>query len=296
MTGLSESHPLRRPLSRRRRLAGAISATLVWVAVAVAVIPLLLVMFTVVKKGGSLITPRFLTDDLPIQARSAEGGVGPAVTGTLLITGFASLIAIPVGILAAVYLTEYKARGVLAITVRFIADVMTGIPSIFVGIFVFTAVVLVTHTFSSWAGGLALGILMLPVIVRTTEEAIWLVPGTMREAALALGVRRWRTVVSVVLPTALPGITTGGLDPGNPNPSVMVTEEPATITRSRASSARAKLDRRVTPAAAITAMVASVSAVRRALSQRRGSRSALSRPSAAPAAKRPWTTRRNFSG
>lgn len=96
-------------------------------------------------------------------------------------------------------------------TVRFIADVMTGIPSIFVGIFVFTAVVLVTHTFSSWVGGVALGILMLPVIVRTTEEAINLVPGALRDAALALGVRRWRTIVSVVLPTALPTITTGVL-------------------------------------------------------------------------------------
>jgi phosphate transport system permease protein len=95
--------------------------------------------------------------------------------------------------------------------VRFLADVMTGIPSIFVGIFVFTAVVLTTHSFSSWAGGLSLGILMLPIIVRTAEEALRLVPDTLREASLALGIRRWRTIASVVLPTALPGITTGAL-------------------------------------------------------------------------------------
>src|SRR5260370_2641391 len=106
---------------------------------------------------------------------------------------------------------EYDPRGPLATVVRFFADVMTGIPSIFVGIFVFTAVVLATHSFSSWAGGVALGILMLPLIVRTSEEALRLVPGSLREASLALGVRRWRTISSVTLPTALPGITTGAL-------------------------------------------------------------------------------------
>ncbi len=109
------------------------------------------------------------------------------------------------------YLSEYRARGLLAALVRFFADVMTGIPSIFVGIFVFTVVVLETHSFSTWAGGLALGILMLPVIGRTSEEAMQLVPKALREAALALGIPRWRTILSVILPTALPGITTGAL-------------------------------------------------------------------------------------
>jgi phosphate transport system permease protein len=122
-----------------------------------------------------------------------------------------TVVSVPIGVLAAIYLSEYQSRGPLATIVRFFADVMTGIPSIFVGIFVFTVVVLETHSFSSWAGGLALGILMLPVIVRTSEEALRLVPETLREATLALGVRRWRTIISVVLPTALPGITTGVL-------------------------------------------------------------------------------------
>jgi phosphate transport system permease protein len=122
-----------------------------------------------------------------------------------------TVIAVPIGVLAAVYLSEYQARGPLATTVRFFADVMTGIPSIFVGIFVFTVVVLATGSFSAWAGGFALGILMLPLIVRTSEEALRLVPGDLREAALALGVRKWRTIVSVALPTALPGIMTGVL-------------------------------------------------------------------------------------
>ncbi|PYO44559.1 MAG: phosphate ABC transporter permease PtsA [Gemmatimonadetes bacterium] len=211
MTGLSESHPLQRPLSRRRRLAGAISATLVWVAVAVAVIPLLLVMFTVVKKGGSLITPRFLTDDLPIQARSAEGGVGPAVTGTLLITGVASLIAIPIGILAAIYLTEYGGTNRLARVIRFLSDVMAGVPSIVMGLFIFTVWVVRYQQRSGLAGSLALACLMLPIVIRSSEAMIRLVPNELREASYALGSRKARTVLTVVLPAALPGVVSGCL-------------------------------------------------------------------------------------
>ena len=211
MTGLSESHPLQRPLSRRRRLVGAISATLVWVAVAVAVIPLLLVMFTVVKKGGSLITPRFLTDDLPIQARSAEGGVGPAVTGTLLITGVASLIAIPIGILAAIYLTEYGGTNRLARVIRFLSDVMAGVPSIVMGLFIFTVWVVRYQQRSGLAGSLALACLMLPIVIRSSEAMIRLVPNELREASYALGSRKARTVLTVVLPAALPGVVSGCL-------------------------------------------------------------------------------------
>lgn len=211
MTALSESHPLQRPLSRRRRLAGAISATLVWVAVAVAVIPLLLVMFTVVKKGGSLITPRFLTDDLPIQARSAEGGVGPAVTGTLLITGVASLIAIPIGILAAIYLTEYGGTNRLARVIRFLSDVMAGVPSIVMGLFIFTVWVVRYQQRSGLAGSLALACLMLPIVIRSSEAMIRLVPNELREASYALGSRKARTVLTVVLPAALPGVVSGCL-------------------------------------------------------------------------------------
>jgi phosphate transport system permease protein len=194
---------------RKRR--SSIMIGLMIAAVLVAVVPLVLILAEVIVKGIGQLSAGFFTQQEPYTATQAGGGFAAGIQGTMKMVALATLMAVPIGVLAAVYLTEYKARGVLAITVRFIADVMTGIPSIFVGIFVFTAVVLVTHTFSSWAGGLALGILMLPVIVRTTEEAIWLVPGALREAALALGVRRWRTVVSVVLPTALPGITTGVL-------------------------------------------------------------------------------------
>jgi phosphate transport system permease protein len=211
MTALWESHPLQRPLSRRRRVASALSATLVWAAVAVAVIPLLLVMFTVVKKGGSLITPRFLTDDLPIQARSAQGGVGPAVTGTLLITGVASLIAIPVGILAAIYLTEYGGTSRLARVIRFLSDVMAGVPSIVMGLFIFTVWVVRYQQRSGLAGSLALACLMLPIVIRSSEAMLRLVPNELREASYALGCRKARTVLTVVLPAALPGVVSGCL-------------------------------------------------------------------------------------
>jgi phosphate transport system permease protein len=194
---------------RKRR--SAIMTGLMVAAVLVAILPLAFILAEVVAKGIGQLSAGFFTQPEPFAVTAPGGGFGAGIRGTIKMVALGTVIAVPIGVLAAVYLTEYNARGVLATTVRFIADVMTGIPSIFVGIFVFTAVVLVTHTFSSWAGGVALGILMLPVVVRTTEEAIWLVPGALREAALALGVRRWRTIVSVVLPTALPGITTGVL-------------------------------------------------------------------------------------
>jgi phosphate transport system permease protein len=179
--------------------------------VVVAVVPLCLILADVIAKGIGQLSPGFLTQPAPFAATAAGGGYGAGVRGTLKMVVLGTLVATPVGVLAAVYLSEYQPKGPLATAVRFFADVMTGIPSIFVGIFVFTVVVLATHSFSSWAGGLALGILMLPVIVRTAEEALQLVPDTIREASLALGVRRWRTICSIVLPAALPGITTGVL-------------------------------------------------------------------------------------
>jgi len=180
-------------------------------AVALAVIPLVLILADVIIKGISHLSWSFLTQPAPFVATASGGGYGAGVRGTIKMVALGTVVSAPIGVLAAVYLSEYQPRGPLATIVRFISEVMTGIPSIFVGIFVFTVVVLETHTFSSWAGGLALGILMLPVIVRTSEEALRLVPRELREASLALGVRRWRTIVSVILPTALAGITTGVL-------------------------------------------------------------------------------------
>jgi phosphate transport system permease protein len=197
-------------LARRRRfdrfMVGAMIA-----AVVVAIVPLGFILAEVVAKGIGQLSVSFLTQPEPFAVTSGGGGFGAGVRGTIKMVALGTLIAVPIGVMAAVYLSEYDPRGSLATAVRFFADVMTGIPSIFVGIFVFTAIVLTTHSFSSWAGGLALGILVLPVVVRTSEEALRLVPRELREASLALGVRRWRTIVSVILPTALPGITTGAL-------------------------------------------------------------------------------------
>jgi phosphate transport system permease protein len=197
-------------LAARRRRDRIMVGAMIF-AVLAAIIPLLFILVDVIVKGAGQLAPSFLTQPEPFAVTAPGGGFGAGVRGTIKMVAVGTVVAVPIGVLAAVYVTEYDPRGPLATMVRFFADVMTGIPSIFVGIFVFTAVVLATHSFSSWAGGLALGILMLPIIVRTSEEALLLVPATLREASLALGVRRWRTIISVILPTALPGITTGAL-------------------------------------------------------------------------------------
>ena len=194
---------------RHRRNRLMIAAMIL--AVALAVVPLALILAEVTAKGISHLTFSFLSQPEPFAVAAPGGGFGAGVRGTLKMVALGTVVSVPIGVLAAVYLSEYQPHGAFATVVRFFADVMTGIPSIFVGIFVFTVVVLSTHSFSTWAGGLSLGILMLPVIVRTSEEALLLVPSTLREASLALGVRRWRTIFSVVLPAALPGITTGAL-------------------------------------------------------------------------------------
>lgn len=199
-----------RSLAARRRRDRAMVGAMV-VAVLAAIVPLGLILADVVVKGASHLSAGFLTQPAPYVATTAGGGYGAGIRGTIKMVALGTALAVPVGVLAAVYLSEYQPRGPLATVVRFSADVMTGIPSIFVGIFVFTVVVAATHSFSTWAGGVALGVLMLPVIVRTAEEALRLVPGALREASLALGVRRWRTIISVMLPAALPGIATGAL-------------------------------------------------------------------------------------
>jgi phosphate transport system permease protein len=197
-------------LASRRRRDRIMLGTMIF-AVVVAIVPLGFILADIIAKGIGQLSVSFLTQPEPFVATATGGGFGAGVRGTVKMVALGTVVAVPIGVLAAVYLTEYDPRGPLATVVRFFADVMTGIPSIFVGIFVFTAVVLVTHSFSSWAGGVALGILMLPVVVRTSEEALRLTPASLREASLALGVRRWRTIVSVILPAALPGITTGAL-------------------------------------------------------------------------------------
>lgn len=196
--------------SRGRRVKDKSFTVLTWAAFVVALIPLVSVVALVVRKGSARFDLNFLTHSMRgIGPRDTTGGAYHAIIGTLEQVGLASLIAIPVGLLAAIYVVEHG-RGPLVPAVRFVTDVMTGVPSIVAGLFVFTFWVLALgQGFSGFAAAIALAILMLPTVVRTTEVVLGLVPDTLREASLALGVSRWKTVVSVVLPTAMSGITTG---------------------------------------------------------------------------------------
>ena len=192
-----------------RRVKSAAMVGLLLVAVALAVLPLLLILGTLVAKGAGSINLDFFTR-MPVPAGETGGGVAHAIVGTLLIVGVASLVGLPVGIGAGVYSAEFPASRLTTVT-RFVADVMNGTPSIVVGVFAWTWIVANQGHFSGLAGSAALAIIMIPMVMRTTEEMIKLVPHSLREAALALGYPRWRTSLSVVVRTCLPGIVTGGL-------------------------------------------------------------------------------------
>ena len=191
----------------RLKVTDRVMRALCVVCTAIAVVPLLSVLIYVTGKGLEGLSWSFFTS-LPKPVGEPGGGMANAIVGTLELVGLASLIGVPFGVLAGVYLAEFGA-GRFARVVRFSADVMTGVPSIVVGIFVYTLIVLTMRRFSVIAGALALAIIMLPVVTRTTEELLRLVPDSLREAALALGVPRWRAILRVVLRTAAPGIATG---------------------------------------------------------------------------------------
>lgn len=197
-------------LSRRRRFSDALAKSLIWLSVAVAIVPLGLVTCYVIAKGAPVISWEFLTARIPRQAQTVGGGIGPAIVGSFVITATAALLAIPLGVLGAIYLNEYGRQSALAQAIRTMADVMTGVPSVVMGLFIYVAVVLNTEQ-NGLAGALALGCLMLPVVIRTSEEMLRLVPDELRQASLALGARKWRTVVTIVLPAAISGITSGAL-------------------------------------------------------------------------------------
>jgi len=199
---MSARDPYRRLRVTDRLVRGACVA-----ATVVALVPLVAVLVWVAAKGLRGLSWAFLTG-LPKPVGEAGGGMGNAIVGTLELVGLACLFAIPVGVLGGVYLAELG-RGRFGHAVRFAADVLTGVPSIVVGIFVYGLMVLTMRRFSALAGGAALAVIMLPVVMRTTEELVRLVPDGLREAALALGVPRWRATVKVVLRTAAPGIATG---------------------------------------------------------------------------------------
>ena len=193
--------------ARRRMIVSRIFEILCGAAVLVALIPLVLILFYVVKEGFTALNLAFFTQ-MPKPVGEAGGGMANAIAGTLILIGLASLFAVPVGCLCGIHLSEYP-RTKFSSAVRFAADVMNGVPSIVIGIFAYGIVVLPVKRFSAIAGGVALGLLMIPIVIRTTEELLLLVPSSLREGALALGATRSRAVFGVIVPAALPGILTG---------------------------------------------------------------------------------------
>jgi len=223
-------------LSRGRRIRNRLAESGMVLALLLAAVPLGAIVVVLFVKGFSLVTAvDWWTKPIPTNvasnalssqaAQDAFGNTGaastqsvvygmqPAIVGTIMITGLAALMAIPLGVAAAVYLNEYGGSGRVASVIRFFTDVMTGVPSVVMGIFIYTIWVLNFGSSgrSAFAGGLALACLMLPVVVRSTEEMLRLVPDTLRQASAALGTPKWRTTMSVVIPAALPGITSGAM-------------------------------------------------------------------------------------
>ncbi|MBN2086012.1 MAG: phosphate ABC transporter permease PstA [Anaerolineales bacterium] len=193
----------------RRRTANAVMLVLTGLTTALALIPLFWIIGYVVYQGGQYLTPAFFTE-LPTPPGTEGGGVWNAIQGTILLVILAGLFALPPGLLAAFYAAYYP-NTPLGIAVRFSTDVLAGVPSIVIGLFLYALVVVVQGHFSGLAGGIALAILMLPTIIRTTEEMLKLVPPSLREASLALGAPEWKTSLQVVLPAAGNGLITGFL-------------------------------------------------------------------------------------
>ena len=204
---------MQRHVSTRRRVVNGLATAWMVGALLVALVPLAVIIAYVLARGAGVMSWSFLTHDLQIVTQLPGGGIGPAIVGTAVITGLAAAIAIPLGLLAAIYLSEYGRQQRLARVIRFMADVMTGVPSIVMGLFV--AAVWVSgglhYGYSGLAASLALAGLMLPIVIRSSEEMLRLVPEHLRQASDALGARRWRTVVSVSVPAALPGIVSGAM-------------------------------------------------------------------------------------
>jgi phosphate transport system permease protein len=195
--------------ARSRHLVSGAMIGLTYLAAILATLPLLLILTHLFRKGASSLSLAFFTH-MPRPVGEPGGGMANAIVGTLVLIGIASVIGLPIGIGAGLYLAEKKSTP-LASSVRFLSDVLNGLPSIVIGIFAWQFLVRPIGHFSALAGGVALGSMMIPLVTRTTEEMLLVVPTSLREAALALGYPRWRTSISIVLRTALAGIVTGAL-------------------------------------------------------------------------------------
>ena len=205
---MSRADTARKGPAARRSAVSAVMTTLTAACAVVVVAILLLILGYVAWQGVSSLSLQFLIDTpKPV---GEGGGIGNAILGTLILLALASAIGLPLGVAAGVYLSEFGS-GWFAGVVRFVADTLTGVPSIVTGVFVYTLIVLPMRQFSALAGGVALGIIMIPIVTRTTEEMLRLVPTSLREGALALGAPQWRVTTGVVLPAAASGIATGAM-------------------------------------------------------------------------------------
>lgn len=199
---------LRRSLAEARAIRSAVLTGGAWIVALIASVPLFSVLYMLIVKGGARLSTELFTE-LPPAGFEMGGGFGNAILGTLVMVGLASLVSIPIGILAAIYLAELSPMSKVASTTRFLAKVLTGFPSILAGVFVYAAVVLAMGSYSAIAGGISLAVLMLPTVILTAEEAMKMVPRKMKDAALGMGCTRTQMIWKVVLPTGLPGILTG---------------------------------------------------------------------------------------
>jgi phosphate transport system permease protein len=202
-------------LSRARRVRSNFGEGIVWFSLAFGMVPLVLVIWQMLYLGLPAISASFFTELPPTDPSSFSGGISNALMGTLILMGIATIIAAPLGIFTALFIRDVAKPGTwsgkVGNAVGFVVDILLGVPSIVVGLIVYLGVVIVVGHFSAWAGGLALAIIMFPVVVRASDEVLALVPQAQKEAAMALGAPKWRTTMAVVLPAALPGIITGVL-------------------------------------------------------------------------------------
>ncbi len=200
-------------VSPRRRIADRAARGVTLGLTILALLPLFLVLYHLLREGLGALSVSFFTTDPTGRFLGDPGGIRSAIVGTLVIVGIATALAVPLGIGVALYLVEYGKRTRFANTVRYFVDVMTGVPSVMFGLFVYIVLVVsqIGGTFAAWKGAVALALLMLPVVARSSEVVLDLVPDALRESALALGAPRWRVIFAIVLPTALPGLLTGSL-------------------------------------------------------------------------------------
>jgi phosphate transport system permease protein len=207
------TNPVLVPVSRRRQLADRVARGTTLALTLLALVPLFLIIYHLLKEGLGAFSIDFFTTDPTGRFIGDPGGIRSAIVGTVIIVAVATAIAVPLGIAVALYLVEYGKRSLFANVVRYFVDVMTGVPSVVFGLFIYIVLVIseIGGTFAAWKGAVALSLLMLPVVARASEVVLNLVPDELRESALALGAPRWRVVFRIVLPTAAPGLVTGSM-------------------------------------------------------------------------------------